>query len=193
MRREELLVKLTAAIHRAEDLDHYGDAEQFRAIRQLVRGPLAPEPYAKTTQRNGKTLDQLTHYALMAVEHRLGYDLGSLTVVQGSYNRGGVGASAGTHDGGGAVDLTPVEWQHKVHAMRAVGFAAWHRPAIPGLWSEHVHAVLIGNAKLSPAAKAQVDDYRHHRNGLADHAPDATWHPDPIPVFRMPVYRMETH
>src|SRR4051812_45286804 len=116
---------------------------------------LAPKPYAKTT-RNGKTIDQLTNYALYAMEDRLGYTPGSLTVVQGSYNAGGVTASAGTHDGGGAVDLTPENWEAKVHAARAVGFAAWHRPALPGVWGEHIHMVLIGDAKLSPAAAAQV-------------------------------------
>lgn len=149
-----------------------------------VRKP-APPPYGKTDIR-GHTLDNLTDYALLAVEKKLGYNPRSLTIVQGSYNAGGVGASAGTHDGGGAVDLTPANWQDKVHALRAVGFAAWHRTAIPGVWSEHVHCILIGNAKLSPAAAAQVVDYRNHRDGLADHGPDNTWHPDPIPTFHMP-------
>jgi hypothetical protein len=99
-----------------------------------------------------------------------------------------VSASGNTHDGGGAVDLTAANWQDKVHALRAVGFAAWHRPAIPGLWGEHVHAVLIGNLKLSPQARAQVDAYRAHLDGLADHRPDNSWHPDPIPTFHMPAY-----
>lgn len=190
--REELQKDLGVAIARAEQLHHPGDVEQFRAMLQLLKGPLAPDPYDRTSIRDGKTLDKLTHYALLTVEHRLGYRPLSLTVLQGSYNKGGVGASAGTHDGGGAVDLTPAEWQGKVHALRAVGFAAWHRPAIPGLWGEHVHAVLIGNDKLSPAARDQVQAYRDHRDGLADNAPDPSWHPDPIPVFTMPVYRMES-
>lgn len=143
------------------------------------------KPYAKTTY-DGKVVDQITKAALDEVASRLGYEPGSLTILQGSYNAGGVSASAGTHDGGGVVDLSPANWEKKVHALRAVGFAAWHRPALPGVWGEHIHAVLIGNEKLSPAAKEQVQQYYNHQDGLADHGPDESWHPDPIPVFKMP-------
>lgn len=136
--------------------------------------------YRKTTH-DGKVVDKLTHQALLAVEKRLGY---TLTILQGSYNAGGVAASGGTHDGGGVVDLAPYDHENKVIALRAVGFAAWFRPAIPGLWSDHIHAVLIGNAKLSDAAKAQVADYYAHKDGLAGHRPDKTWRPNPIPVFK---------
>jgi hypothetical protein len=140
------------------------------------------DPYARTTH-DGKTVDYLTDAALREVEKRLGYPL---TIIQGSYNAGAVGASAGTHDGGGAVDLAPFDWQHKVHAMRAVGFAAWHRPELPGVWNEHIHCILISDERASASAKAQVVDYRNHRDGLAGHAADDTWHPDPIPVFALP-------
>jgi hypothetical protein len=147
-----------------------------------------PRPYEKTTIRGGHTLDELTNYALYATEAELGYTRGSLTVVQGSYNAGGVAQSAGTHDGGGAVDLTAAAWEKKVHALRKVGFAAWHRPFN---WDgrgggEHIHCILIGNARLSLSAVGQVEQYRVHTNGLANHAPDPTWHPDPIPTFVMP-------
>lgn len=127
-----------------------------------------PDPYAKTT-RDGKTLDLLTLGALERAEKRLGY---ALTITQGSYNAGGVSASAGTHDGGGVVDLMPWDWQNKVTALRAVGFAAWYRPAIPGLWPSHIHAVLIGHGKLAPAAARQVDAYLGRRDGLKSNAPD---------------------
>lgn len=188
--RKRLRALLAKAITAARGKDHPGDVDILQEARRVLHDR-SPRPYARTT-RQGHQLDQLTNYALYAVEHRLGYDYGSLDVLQGSYNPGGVQASAGVHDGGGAVDLSPAHWQDKVHALRQVGFAAWHRPAIPGLWGEHVHAVLIGNVKLSSAAVAQVRAYRDHRNGLKDNAPDPTWHPDPIPVFRMPVYRMES-
>lgn len=194
---ERLRTDLRAALARAHRLHHPGDVEQFRAMRQLLNAPQAPDPYARTTVR-GKVLDNLTHYALLTVEHRLGYKPGSLTVVQGSYNGGAgeVDASGNTHDGGGAVDLTAQDWQAKVHALRAVGFAAWHRPELRRadgslVWREHVHAVLVGNAKLSPAAKDQVADYLRHRDGLATDQPDPTWHPDPQPRYTMPIYRME--
>ncbi len=34
--------------------------------------------------------------------------------------------------------------------LRSIGFAAWYRPAITGLWGAHIHAVLIDHGKLSP-------------------------------------------
>jgi len=140
------------------------------------------DPYALTTH-DGKTVDEITHQALIECEKLLGYDL---TIVQGSYNAGKVEASAGTHDGGGVVDLKPWDWERKVHVLRSVGFAAWHREAVKGVWNEHIHAVLIGNKKLAPSAARQVEAYRAHRDGLKSNLPDNTWHPDPIPVFSMP-------
>lgn len=189
--RKRLLALLGRAITAARGKDHPGDVDALRRARaQLVKAPL---PYTRTT-RTGQVIDELTNYALYAVERRLGYVGGSLTVIQGSYKAGdGAPQSAGTHDGGGVVDLTEADHVAKVHALRAVGFAAWHRPEN---WDGrggmgHIHAVLIGNVKLAPEAKAQVEAYRAHRNGLADNAPDPTWHPDPIPTFRMPIYRTE--
>lgn len=119
-------------------------------------------PYDLTTH-DGKVVDQLTHYALLKAEGQLGYEL---TIVQGSYNKG-VGASAGTHDGGGVVDLAPFEHERKVRVLRRVGFAAWYRPERPGVWPAHIHAVLIGNRKLSPAAQDQVQEYLDGYDGLA--------------------------
>jgi len=131
-----------------------------------------PHPYDRTTY-GGHTVDWLTRAALEATALRLGYDL---TVLQGSYNTGGVSASAGTHDGGGAVDLAPADWQNKVREMRRTGFAAWHRPELwvngKKVWGEHIHCVLIGNRKLSPAAQVQVAEYLRGEDGLADHRPD---------------------
>jgi hypothetical protein len=147
------------------------------------------DPYALTTH-DGKTVDEITHQALLECEKRLGYDL---TIVQGSYQAldgksNDVKASAGTHDGGGVVDLSPFDWRRKVRALREVGFAAWHRTPDQGPWGEHIHAVLIGNAKMAPSALRQVSDFLAHppRDGLAGHAVDDTWHPSPPAVFQMP-------
>ena len=136
------------------------------------------DPYKRTTH-DGNTVNWRTKAMLLEMERRLGYEL---SVSQGSYNTG-VSASAGTHDGGGAVDLSAFDWKNKVRAGRAVGFAMWHRPAIAGLWPEHIHGIAIGDKEMSSGAAAQVVDYRNHRDGLASHAPDNTWHPDPIPTF----------
>lgn len=122
-----------------------------------------PRPYDRTTY-DGDVVDWFTRAALVATAERLGYDL---TLTQGSYNAGGVEASAGTHDGGGVVDLAPWDHVDKVRELRRTGFAAWYRPAIAGLWPAHIHAVLIGNRNLSPAARAQVGEYLAGYDGLA--------------------------
>lgn len=128
-----------------------------------------PKPYDLTTY-DGNTVDWLTRAALEATAERLGYDL---TVTQGSYNKGGVAASAGTHDGGGVVDLNGTfEADRKVRELRRTGFAAWHRTPAQGDWPHHVHAVLIGNARLSAGARAQVVDYLNGFNGLVGDRPD---------------------
>jgi hypothetical protein len=121
-----------------------------------------PDPLTRVTFR-GKTMDRKTAAALAIAEDRLGYEL---AVVQGSYNPG-VGASAGTHDRGGVVDLAPYDRERKVRVLRRLGFAAWFRPAIPGLWGAHVHAVMIGHQDLAPAAAQQVTAYRAGLDGLA--------------------------
>lgn len=149
---------------------------------------MAVKPYDKTTH-DGKVVDVLTSQALIAAEEKLGYPL---TIVQGSYNRG-VAQSAGTHDGGGAVDLAPFDYKRKVRVLRDLGFAAWYRPAIAGLWGAHIHAILIGNQRLSPAAQNQVLDYRQGLNGLADNGRDPDqYRPNPIPTFKFTEPRKPT-
>lgn len=108
-----------------------------------------------------------------------------LDIIQGSYNRGGVSASAGTHDGGGAVDVwLTLDWAARVEiALRKVGFAAWHRTPNEGNWGHHVHAIAIGDPELSSGAKKQVTAYYNHRNGLVSNAYDSSWRPNPIPVW----------
>lgn len=119
-------------------------------------------PYDLTSY-DGRRVDWITRAALQDAAVDLGYPL---TLTQGSYNAGAVPASAGTHDGGGVVDLAPFDHARKVAALRRLGFAAWYRPAIAGLWPAHVHAVLIGNRKLSAGARAQVAEYLAGFDGL---------------------------
>lgn len=140
------------------------------------------QPFSRTTYGDvrPKTVDWKTRSALEEAERRLGY---RLTIVQGSYNAGGVRQSAGTHDGGGVVDLLAWDWKHKVRVLRAIGFAAWYRPAVPGLWGAHIHAVLVDHGRLSASAAAQVAAYRAGRDGLKGNRVDTFWRPDPIPVF----------
>ena len=102
-------------------------------------------------------------------------------VMQGGYNNGWVAASFGTHDGGGAVDLSVRDLQTGqvlegeieplVMALRTAGFAAWLRDT-DELYDGsviHIHAVAIGDAEISESARAQVDgEYGYLRgyNGL---------------------------
>jgi hypothetical protein len=102
-------------------------------------------------------------------------------LVQGSYNPGEVAASFGTHDGGGAVDLSvrePISRQVMteeidglLRALRIAGFAAWLRDfdeLYPGS-PIHIHAIAIGDAEVSEAARGQIDGpfgYLRGFNGL---------------------------
>jgi hypothetical protein len=111
---------------------------------------------------------------ILAAEKILGWQL---VPTQGSYNRGGVTASAGTHDGGGAVDfrardLTATKRTAAVVALRRVGFAAWLRLPTEGNWVVHIHCIAVGDAELSAGAKRQVLAYKAGRNGLANNRAD---------------------
>ena len=135
-----------------------------------------PNPYDRTTH-DGRVVDWHTKAALLNAERILGYEL---SITQGSYNAGTVSASAGTHDGGGVVDLRAWDWESKVRALRLSGFWAWHRPELwrngKRVWPEHIHAVLGKNAKLSLSASRQALAGRTGRNGLADNGVDPHKH-----------------
>ncbi|WP_067830399.1 peptidoglycan-binding protein [Actinomadura kijaniata] len=100
-----------------------------------------------------------------------------LVLEQGSYNPGGDPTSAGTHDGGGVVDISvkgmnAATREAAVRALRRVGFAAWVRSPRQGDWPWHIHATAINDTDLSSQAQHQVGDYYLGRNGLADRGPD---------------------
>lgn len=134
----------------------------------------------------GRLMDEKTKAFLEQMEARLGYEL---TVLQGSYNPGGVGASGGTHDEGGVVDLAPYDGARKVRVARELGAFAWLRPDLPGVWGEHIHLGIRNHGNLADAAIAQQRDYDADppRDGLAGHAIDKTWHPEPPVTFKYPV------
>ena len=124
-------------------------------------------------QYHGAFFDERTYLMLKELEKRLGWHV---TITQGSYS-GGVSASAGTHNGGGAADiqtrgLTGKQKLDLVREARTVGFAAWLRPKIAGLWNEHCHAIAVGCPDASAAAKRQVQELRDGGDGLKGGAPD---------------------
>lgn len=105
----------------------------------------------------------------------VGYDVLTRTR-QGSYT-GTVSASGGTHDAGGALDLsiknlTGSQVDKLVKVLRQHGCAAWHRTPDQGDWGPHVHAIDSGANDLSPQAAHQVSEYEAGRNGLASGGAD---------------------
>lgn len=101
---------------------------------------------------------------------------GPLTITQGAYNSS-VGASGGTHSGGGAFDfsvrgLSSTQINGRVRALRMVGFAAWLRTSDEGPWAPHIHAVSVGCPDLAPVAARQVSALRAGRNGLRSNRAD---------------------
>lgn len=144
---------------------------------------------ARTTYQ-GRAINQGTKQILDALNKMVrtpafGGEKSDITMEQGGYNRGGVAASAGTHDGGGAFDLTEFNWGNRVRALRILGCAAWHRPYN---WDNrssgaHIHAIVCGDGTASAGAKSQVADFYGGRNGLANRAKDADWRPRTLPIL----------
>jgi len=131
-------------------------------------------PGARIDLGGGVVVNARTEAMLTAAEHALGR---TLALDQGSYNPGGDPTSAGTHDGGGVVDvsvkgMTAAYRVTVARALRRVGFAAWVRTPSQGDWPYHIHAVAISDTDLSSQAQHQVGDYYLGLDGLADHGPD---------------------
>lgn len=139
------------------------------------------DDYSLFTERqhviNMRTLLMLRHAnSLYGGEHDF-----VLAITQGSYNPG-VGASFGTHDGGGAVDISVRnlndvfdilydELDEIILALRVAGFAAWVREPneLYNGSALHIHAIAIGDRDLSEAARLQLtgpSGYFRGFNGL---------------------------
>ncbi len=143
-----------------------------------------PDDYTRQwvsgVQLNARTLAMLDHAQEIYQAAGGGLDL-RLALTQGSYNAGGVAASFGTHDGGGALDLSvrsPLNWdvmfdeiEPMIRALRIAGFAAWLRD-FDELYEGspiHIHAIAVGDLELHEAARAQIDGrfgYLRGYNGL---------------------------
>jgi hypothetical protein len=140
-----------------------------------------PDDYG-LVEINGYTINQRTYQMLLHAQEMYGGEL-QLTgyhLTQGSYTNL-VSASFGTHNGGGAVDLSVIQYgtykvlyddiEPLILALRTAGFAAWLRDfdeLYPGS-PIHIHAIAIGDRDLSPAAESQLtgeEGYFHGFNGL---------------------------
>lgn len=129
-----------------------------------------------TVWYEGSQFDERTRDMLVEVDALTPF---AWTPSQGSYSN--ASASAGTHSGGGAVDVTGLgvdQCNALVDAMRRVGFAAWHRTPEQSDWVRHVHGIAVqpggkgDRGCLHPSAHDQVIDYYEGRNGLAGNGPD---------------------
>nr|AXL06068.1 hypothetical protein GA0070561_5756 [uncultured bacterium] len=121
----------------------------------------------------GVQVNTRTRTMLLEAERLLGRQL---TITQGSYSSD-VGASAGTHDGGGALDLsvsgmTTTTRTTVVRTLRTVGFAAWLRNPSQGDWPYHIHAIALADTDQSTGAQHQAGDYYLGLNGLANRGAD---------------------
>ena len=133
-----------------------------------------------------KRVNTRTRLMLAAADGKVPW---TITVSQGSYcalsTTTCADASAGTHDGGGAIDVsvsslsTAARWE-TVKALRSLGFAAWLRTTDQcTCWSAHIHALAIGDTDMwqrdgKYTNRDQVADYYVGKNGLSGHAPDNT-------------------
>ena len=129
---------------------------------------LPPEDYTLITV-NGFLLNTRTLAMLKHAKELYDGDLEitGYAITQGSYTNSEK-ASFGTHNGGGAIDLSVMhkgtyqvayeEIDSLILALRTAGVAAWLRDfdeLYPGS-PIHIHAIAIGDKQLSPAAIEQL-------------------------------------
>jgi peptidoglycan hydrolase-like protein with peptidoglycan-binding domain len=141
------------------------------ADRFTVTHVIAPGARVST---GGVVINTRTRSMLAEAKRLLGRDL---ALDQGSYNPGGDPTSAGTHDGGGVVDVSVKGMSSATRvsvarALRRVGFAAWVRSPGQGDWPWHIHAAAINDTDLSGQAQHQIADYYLGLDGLAGRGPD---------------------
>lgn len=141
------------------------------AGRFTVTRVIAPGARVST---GGVVVNTRTRSMLAEAQRLLGR---TLVLDQGSYNPGGDPTSAGTHDGGGVVDISVKGMNSATRtavarALRRVGFAAWVRSPDQGDWPWHIHAAAINDTDLSSPAQHQIGDYYLGLNGLANRGPD---------------------
>ena len=162
-------------------------------------GCLEPNNDYSLVEINGMVINQRTFDMLKHAQLLYGGEL-ELTgyhLTQGSYNNE-VSASFGTHSGGGAVDISVIQYgtykvlyqdiDSLIVALRTAGFAAWLRD-FDQLYAGspiHIHAIAIGDRDLSIAAQDQLTGefgYFRGYNGLPQSpgiAPQPDEHGSPI-------------
>lgn len=141
-----------------------------KAAAQVVK----PDPDEIITFR-GWRMSRYTAAALKVLEEKLGFEL---NLIQGPYNKS-VGASAGTHDKDGVVDLSPYRWKAKVKVARFNSWSMWHRVATSS-WGEHCHGCLKRATPMADLAVWQLETaYPNRWDGLSGNNHDNfPYHPE---------------
>jgi hypothetical protein len=143
-----------------------------------------PNHNYKRVSYDGRTINIRTRELLEDARRHLDLDPdGRFDLSQGSYSSS-VSASAGTHSGGGVVDIASSSWS-VAKGLRQAGFAAWVRSPSEGPWGWHIHAVALGDREAHSSAKNQMQAYFDGRNGLANNAGDSapSWVGRPFPSW----------
>lgn len=128
----------------------------------------------------GWRMSRYTAAAISVLQEKLGYEL---SIVQGPYNKG-VGASAGTHDLDGVIDLSSWRSTQKVTVARRNSWAMWPRKELPGVWGAHCHGVLKRAKPMASLAVQQLEvSYPNHTDGLASESYDSFPVHPPLSAF----------
>jgi hypothetical protein len=107
---------------------------------------------------------------LLQMVHLIRGDIqNAIDMWQGNYHPG-VGASAGSHDKGGPVDVGQLN-DRCLKTQRECGIGSNHRLLSQGFVVEHNHMFPIGCPHGSPLAMWQQTAWQNGRNGLVSNAP----------------------
>lgn len=162
----------------------YGNAALWKGQDDTVVTPPQPDPEPTTVDKYAKA----TWRGVVVCKHSaVKYDAWAKAVGNdillkplpgcGSYQTT-TAASAGTHAGGGAIDIDTrgytMEQRDRIERTgRQAGLQiAWERNAISGLWTWHVHAIDPDCPTLSKAAVSQVVEFGKGGDGLVGDKPD---------------------
>lgn len=116
----------------------------------------------------GETFDARTRDMLRELDRRTPEI--SIHLTQGSYSDGSL--SAGTHSGGGAVDIsvrgmTLAQILTIIKIANEIGFeASWHRTFPEWTKGDHIHMIATGAPDLGEVARNQIEAVRDGFNGL---------------------------
>src|SRR5690606_38885804 len=157
----------------------FGSRAEMAAWARGDLEPVKPAPVYKRPKlkervswRGGRTCTCVIESVEKVVEPRLkaaGVIKYSVDFYQLGY-RTDVSASAGTHAGGGVVDVAQYS-DKAIRIWREAGWAMWHRTPAQG-FMHHGPGVLEGCPHLPSAARSQLTQYHNGTNGLRGHGKD---------------------